>query len=148
MHKLTRAVVLTGVAVATGVTMAAGPAAASTGTSSAPKADSGKSVAKQQQGWRRDRIFDYYRSPRACHSVGRAGVWRDRWESYRCVPVGGFHRGGWALRVFYGWGPGGPGGPGHGPGGPGFPGGTGHGHGPGGHGPGGFDGPGGWKKGR
>ncbi|BBH69023.1 hypothetical protein ACTI_57080 [Actinoplanes sp. OR16] len=144
MNKLTRTFVMTGVAVAAGVTMAAGPAAASTASPAGPSADTARSAAKQDAHPRRERIYDYYRSPRTCHKVGRAGIWQDRWESYRCFPAGGF-RGGWALKVFYGWG-GGPGG--HGPHGPG-------GHGPGGHGPGGFhdgpdfhDGPGNWKKGR
>ncbi|MBB2947458.1 hypothetical protein FB565_007229 [Actinoplanes lutulentus] len=143
MKKLTRALAMSGVAVAAGVTMAAGPAAASTGSAasqSGPSADTAKSAAKTDARPRRERIYDYYRSPRTCHKVGRSGVWEDRWERYSCFPVNGFHRGGWALKVYYGWGGGhGHGGPGgHGPHGHGGPGGPG--------GPGGFDGPGGWKK--
>ncbi|BAL89073.1 hypothetical protein AMIS_38530 [Actinoplanes missouriensis 431] len=132
MNKLTRALVVTGVAVATGATMAASPAAASpsSGTSaSGSSAQVSKPAAQQQEHRRRDRIYDYYRSPRTCHRVGRAGVWQERWDRYRCIPVGGFHRGGWALKVYFGWdhdhdfrGPGGPGGF-RGAGGPGGPGG-------------------------
>ncbi|MEU4688851.1 hypothetical protein [Actinoplanes sp. NPDC023714] len=134
MNKLTRTFVMTGVAVAAGVTMAAGPAAASSASPSTPSADNAKTTAKQDARPRRERIYGVYRSPRTCERVGRAGVWQDRWENYRCFRTGGF-RSGWALKVYYGWG-GGPGG---------FPGGH-HGHGPGGH---DFhDGPGDWKKGR
>ncbi|WP_229069965.1 hypothetical protein [Actinoplanes sp. DH11] len=107
MNKLTRTLVMTGVAVATGATMAAGPATASTTSTARPaapqQAESGKSTAQKQDHRGRDRIIDTFRSPRTCHKVGRMGVWQDRWERYRCFPVRSFHRGGWALKVYYGW---------------------------------------------
>ena len=119
MHKIARTIAMTGVAVAAGLTMAAGPAAASPATPSAPEATPKAAATKQQDARYRDRIYDYFRSPRTCHRVGRAGVWNDRWENYQCFQVWrGFHRGDWALKVYYGWGDhdfhGGPGGHGHG----------------------------------
>lgn len=121
MNTLMRALVLPGVAVAAGLTVAAGPAAATTGPPGA-RAESGPAPTEASRVVRhRERIYDYFRSPRTCHRVGRMGVWQGRWEAYRCFPVRGFGRGDWALKVYYGD-------PGHD-----------HGHG----GPGGFDGPGG-----
>jgi hypothetical protein len=101
MNKMTRALVMTGVAVATGVTVAAGPATA-VSTTTTPGAR--PAVAQKQDFQRRDRIFGFYNSPRTCHKIGRIGQWRNQWQRYSCFKVyRGFHSGDWALKVYYGW---------------------------------------------
>ena len=103
MNKVMRSFLMTGVAVAAGLTMATAPAAAQAAPSDA-KADAKPVASKSHDAKRRDRIVGFYRSPRTCHKIGRSGVWRDNWEKYQCFQVWrGFHRGDWALKVFYGW---------------------------------------------
>ncbi|GAA2700409.1 hypothetical protein [Actinoplanes palleronii] len=141
MNKVMRGFTMSGLAIAAGLVVSAGPAAAS---SAAPQ-PAAKAPAAAQSGakakFRDGRIVGYYRGPISCERAGRSGEWRDQWEDHDCFPIrGGFRRGSWALKVYYGWagpqgGHGGHGGPHGGPGGHG-------GHGPGGHGPG--HGP--WKK--
>jgi hypothetical protein len=104
MNKLTRSFLMTGVAVATGLTMAAGPAAATSAAPSGAETSAKPAATKQQDVQRRDRIVGFYRSPRACHKLGRIGVWKENWERYQCFRVWrGSHRGDWALKVYYGW---------------------------------------------
>jgi hypothetical protein len=109
MNRVTRALAVSGVAVAAGLTMAAGPALGSPSAPAAPVAVSpadqpGATTQVVRQPKFRERIHDYYRSPRTCHRVGRAGVWQERWVRYQCFQVWrGFHRGDWALKVYYGW---------------------------------------------
>ncbi|MEV6304710.1 hypothetical protein AB0M02_35235 [Actinoplanes sp. NPDC051861] len=104
MSKLTRAFVMTGVAVAASLAVAVSPASASP---AGPKADeaSGKPVASYHQAPKfRERIFDYYHSPRTCAKVGKTGVWKEKWARYQCFQVWrGFHRGEWALKVYSPW---------------------------------------------
>ncbi|MEU4428875.1 hypothetical protein AB0F81_50395 [Actinoplanes sp. NPDC024001] len=103
MNRLTRSFLMTGVAVAAGLSMAAGPAAASSAAPSGAEAGAKPAAATQQQDFkRRDRIVGFYRSPRTCHKLGRIGVWKDSWERYQCFQMWrGFHRGDWALKVYY-----------------------------------------------
>ena len=134
MNKMTRMLVMTGMAFAVSATIGAGAASASPAepaATSAAKAASQSADIRLQPG--RTRVIGYFRSPLACHKVGRIGEFRDRWDDYSCVRVrGGFHRGSWALVARWdrhGW-PGHGGGhgwPGHGDG-QGWPG---HGNGPG-----------------
>ncbi|GIE78224.1 hypothetical protein Aph02nite_41740 [Actinoplanes philippinensis] len=98
MNKMTRALVMTGVAVTAGVTVAAGPATASSAPGARPAAT------QQKDHQRRDRIYGFYNSPQTCHRIGRIGQWKNRWERYSCFKVyRGFHSGDWALKVYYGW---------------------------------------------
>ncbi|WP_433795481.1 hypothetical protein [Actinoplanes sp. CA-252034] len=101
MNKMTRALVMTGVAVATGVSVAAGPATATPATTT-PGAR--LATTHQLDFQRRDRIHGFYNSPRTCHRIGRIGQWKNRWERYSCFKIyRGFHSGSWALKVHYGW---------------------------------------------
>ncbi|GLY00569.1 MULTISPECIES: hypothetical protein [Actinoplanes] len=161
MSKLTRALVLTGVAVTAGLSVA-GPAAASSATApavsdrsqAAGPAGQGKPAGQAGQGKPadRERFIGFFPGPRTCERYGREGEWRHRWDDYECFYVRrGPHRGEWGLKAFWDWdgphgpGPGGPGGPPHGPwDGPGGPGGPGPWGGPG---PGGPGGPGPWGPG-
>jgi hypothetical protein len=106
MNKVMRGFVMSGVAVAAGLAVSAGPAAAA---DAAPQPSAKTSAAEKApaKAWVRDRIVDFYRSPMACHRAGRFGEWRDRWEEHDCIPIRhGFRRGWWALKVYYGHGPG------------------------------------------
>ncbi|MFC7533354.1 hypothetical protein [Actinoplanes sp. GCM10030250] len=103
MNKYTRAFVMTGVAVAAGLTMAAGPATASPAPAGDDAKMAKKPVAAAQQAKVRDRIVRFYESPRTCHKYGKMGVWKRDWNRYECFQVWrGFHRGDWALKVYYG----------------------------------------------
>ena len=99
MNKMTRMLVMTGMAFAVSATIGAGAASASPAepaATSAAKAASQSADIRLQPG--RTRVIGYFRSPLACHKVGRIGEFRDRWDDYSCVRVrGGFHRGSWAL---------------------------------------------------
>ncbi|GAA0462651.1 hypothetical protein Aca07nite_25680 [Actinoplanes capillaceus] len=105
MNKMTRALAMTGVAAAAGLAISAGPAVASPAGPTAVEAKP-RAAATQQQGFKtRERIHGFYRSPRTCHRIGKAGVWQERWERYTCFRVyRGIHRGEWALKVSYGFG--------------------------------------------
>ncbi|MFF5291171.1 hypothetical protein [Paractinoplanes globisporus] len=135
MNKATRMLVMTGMAIVAGVTFSAGPAAAAS-ASPAPAAPKAGTQSTKDWGHDRSRIVGFYSNPFTCHRIGNFGERQGRWDDHACIRIPfGFHRGDWALKVYWdrhGFpGHGGPGFPGHG--GPGFPG-NGHDHdGPGNH---------------
>jgi len=92
MNKMTRVLVMTGMALVAGATVGAGPAsAAPAGTTTTTHA---------AKGGDHDRVVNYYRNPLSCNRAGRIGEQRNSWDSHDCSRVrGGSHRGWWALSV-------------------------------------------------
>jgi hypothetical protein len=96
MNKVTRTLVMTGMAIAASAAIGVGPASAA---SAAPSSPSVSPSASQDAKFKdKSKVIDYYRSVFACHKVGNIGEWRNRWDDHRCVRVRfGFHRGWYAL---------------------------------------------------
>ena len=101
MNKMTRMLAMTAMTVAAGLTTVAAPASAAPAVEPAPKASATAPSAKHQTGVnQRERIAGFYRSPFACHKVGRIGEWQRRWSDYDCDRVfWGPRRGWYALKV-------------------------------------------------
>jgi hypothetical protein len=116
MNKATRMLVMTGMAIVAGVTFSAGPAAAAS-ASPAPAAPKAGTQSTKDWGHDRSRIVGFYSNPFTCHRIGNFGERQGRWDDHACIRIPfGFHRGDWALKVYWDR----HGFPGHG--GPGFPG--------------------------
>lgn len=93
MNKMTRVLVMTGMAVVAGATMGAGSASAATATTAAS--------AHSADHWSgHGETVSYYRNPFLCDRAGRFGEQRNRWDNHSCEQVRrGVHRGWWALTV-------------------------------------------------
>jgi hypothetical protein len=144
MNKVTRMLMMTGMALAASATISAGAATAASAAPATPSGDA--SVAKNTPRWGgKTRVIGYYHNAITCHRVGNLGEFRNRWDDHDCYRVRGHFGRNWVLVAKWdrhGF----PGGHHGGHGGHGFPGG---GHGPGfpggGHGP-GFPGNGPWDQ--
>ena len=87
MNKISKALVMTGMALVAGATMSAGPAFAASAAPAAPQSATVKAPAHAQ-------VVGFYRSVFACHAAGQQGERRDRWADHSCVQVRtGFRRG-------------------------------------------------------
>lgn len=101
MNKVTRMLVMTGMAFAASATIGAGAASAAQAAPAAPASPSADSSAAKSNGdhrFGRTKIIGYYRSPILCHRVGNLGEWKNRWDDHECKRVRTpFHRGSWVL---------------------------------------------------
>jgi hypothetical protein len=95
---------LTGTALVAGVMFSAGPAVASSstaqGTTAATQSTQEAGKATRGRTW----IHDSYRSRGLCIRAGLIGQRFDRWDRFRCVPVGHGFRTSYRLVVTQNWG--------------------------------------------
>ncbi len=99
MNKATRILAMAGLALTAGAAFSATPAMASPITPAASAQSAGHHV--QTMGG--NRLVGFFRTKRACETVGRNGEHRNRWNDFSCAAVhAGKHRGTFALRVHTG----------------------------------------------
>ena len=93
MNKISKALVMTGMALVAGATLGAGSASAAPATAAAPKPTAAQAPSH-------DKVVGYYRSATSCHIAGKLGERRDRWDDHDCLRVRSGSRRGWfALSV-------------------------------------------------